>query len=68
MSEPHEGLEPLEPTGPDQVFDFDVKVIPDQAGIDAVIAWAKAKAKANDAKAAENGEAQKRDDPDRPAA
>lgn len=64
MSEP---LNPkhdvLENTGPDQVFEFDVEMIPDQEGIDAVIAWAAAKKAAEDA-----GESKKSDDPDRPAA
>jgi hypothetical protein len=47
-----------------ELLEFEVEMIPDQEGIDAVIAWAKA----NDPKSADNGEAQKSDDPDRPAA
>ncbi len=49
-----------------EVLEFDIEMIPDQEGIDAVIAWAKAKA--NDPKPAERKEPEKRDDPDRPAA
>jgi hypothetical protein len=51
----------------DQIFEFDVEMIPDQEGIDAVLAWSKAKAKANDPKPAD-AETERRDDPDRPAA
>ena len=56
--------------GFDEVFGFDVEMIPDQEGIDAVIARSKAKAKTNDAKPAEDDDAEteRRDDPDRPAA
>lgn len=54
--------------GFDEVFGFDVEMIPDQEGMDAVTAWSKAKA--NDSKPAEvnDAETERRDDPDRPAA
>ena len=70
MSEPYEGLEPLEYSSPDQIFEFDVEMIPDPEGIDAVVAWAKANSKSINPKSAADSEAddKKRDDPDRPAA
>jgi hypothetical protein len=56
--------------GFDEVWEFNVEMIPDQEGIDAVIAWAKAKSTSIDSEsAAENdADAEKSDDPDRPAA
>jgi hypothetical protein len=56
--------------GFDEVFGFDVEMIPVQENIDAIIAWSKAKAKSIDPKSVEQSDAgaKKRDDPNRPAA
>ena len=68
--------EPLDPKrnvlindGPDQIFEFEVEMIPDWENIEAVIAWSKAREKSNDPNSAGNdADTKKSSDPDRPAA